>query len=530
MSEPAGPGLDAAALARAFPFHLCFDAGLRLCGWGRSIGKALPGLAAGRPLADLFTVRRPRLSARLDDWKAFGQDLCTLASVERPALKLRGSAEVLADGRLLLLVAPVVLNLSEVSALGLSLNDFARHDATGELLMIGRTLQMSVDDAERMARQAGARSAQIETMLQLSPGGVAYFDAQDTLKYLNRHMEDLLGAAPGELQGLDLDAFEARLTGTLIPAEQSLRPLLALRDAPADGMPASPVLTRQRPGYALLRLDLQASEDGGQVLFLRDVTREVEVDRMKTEFLSMAAHELRTPMVSILGFSELLLHRDFDERRRRDLLGTIHRQTGLLVKMVSELLDLARIESRQGRDFVRRVQPLQPLLRRTAEALLMQDDPRTVRLDLPGAEVSVDVDEDKLQLAVTNVLSNAFKYSRGRGEVRLDLSRRVRAGHAEVGIRVHDEGAGMDAEQVARIFDRFWRADTSGNVPGTGLGMSITKEVVELHGGRVEIDSRPGEGTTVTVWLPVAAQPPALSAADAPPCAAAPAASPTPPG
>jgi signal transduction histidine kinase len=240
-------------------------------------------------------------------------------------------------------------------------------------------------------------------------------------------------------------------------------------------------------------------------------------------------------MVSILGFSELLLHRDFDERRRRDLLGTIHRQTGLLVKMVGELLDLARIESRQGRDFVRRVLPLRPLLERTAGALMMQDDPRRVQFEAGAQEHWVDADEDKLQLAVTNVLGNAFKYSRGRGEVRLDLVTGQRAGRDEVGIRVRDEGVGMDAEQVARVFERFWRADTSGNVPGTGLGMSITKEVVELHGGRVAIDSVAGRGTTVTVWLPRYAAPadaadPSLSAAADRPCAAVPAASPIPPG
>jgi len=101
------------------------------------------------------------------------------------------------------------------------------------------------------------------------------------------------------------------------------------------------------------------------------------------------------------------------------------------------------------------------------------------------------------------VLSNAFKYSPQGGDIELDLVWRDRDAQPECGIRITDHGLGMTPEQVDKVFDRFFRADTSGNIPGTGLGMTIVKEIIELHGGQVGVVSEYGMGTTVTMWLPV---------------------------
>jgi signal transduction histidine kinase len=100
------------------------------------------------------------------------------------------------------------------------------------------------------------------------------------------------------------------------------------------------------------------------------------------------------------------------------------------------------------------------------------------------------------------VLSNAFKYSPAGGEVRLQTVAGTLDGMPAVGVRVSDQGIGMTPAQVARVFERFYRADPSGNIPGTGLGMSLVKEIVELQGGRVEMHSTPGVGSAVTLWLP----------------------------
>jgi signal transduction histidine kinase len=124
-------------------------------------------------------------------------------------------------------------------------------------------------------------------------------------------------------------------------------------------------------------------------------------------------------------------------------------------------------------------------------------------------ELAIIADDKKARQAILNVLSNAYKYSPAGGTVEIELLARTPAGEAaQVGIRVLDHGIGMTPEQQARIFERFYRADTSGKIPGTGLGMSIVDEIIALLGGTVEISSKPGGGTTVTLWLPAATQPP----------------------
>jgi signal transduction histidine kinase len=118
-------------------------------------------------------------------------------------------------------------------------------------------------------------------------------------------------------------------------------------------------------------------------------------------------------------------------------------------------------------------------------------------LQAPQAPLPVRGDRRRLDQVLRNLLSNAYKYSPGGGAVQVRLGRQ----HDDVVLAVRDHGLGMSPDQVARVCERFYRADASGNIPGTGLGMSIVKEIVQLHGGRLVIDSTPGLGTTVSVWL-----------------------------
>lgn len=513
--------LDAAQFARAFPFYLLYDAALRLVAAGPSLRRALPALAAGDALADSFDVKRPRDAASIDAWQRWGTQLATLQSRAQPALSLRGSAEVLDDGRLLLLVSPAPTALGELSALGLAFNDFARHDGIGDLLLMARTTQISADDARRLADRLRARTDQLRTIIELSPSGVAYLDAAGCVQQVNSALLGMLGLARADLLGMDARLFAAHLA--------SLRTDAGAADFTLDALTAeAPMqLSLRSPAPAVVAVSGRRSDDGGCVIYLRDVTHETEVDRMKSEFLSTAAHELRTPMVSILGFAELLLHRDYDARRSRAMVETIHKQAVLIVNLVNELLDLARIEARQGQDFRFTRQPLLPVLREAAAALMLPPGRAPVEW-LPGVTGAVvEIDVDKLRQAVGNVLSNAFKYSPRGGRVTLQ----VVAGHGDgideaddhgdghgengapiVGVRVCDEGIGMTAEQRERAFERFYRADPSGNIPGTGLGLCIVKEIVELHGGHVQLDSRAGAGTCVTLWLPRASARPAATA------------------
>lgn len=350
------------------------------------------------------------------------------------------------------------------------------------------------DETERLAAQAKLeeRTQELNTIADLSPDGFVFIDARHRVTYVNPAFEHMTGLAASDLVGMAHPALRAALAGLCDQPDRD------------DGL-----VHLARPHFAILKRTVRSLRDDagrirGTVEYYRDVTQETEVDRMKSEFLSTAAHELRTPMASVFGFAELLLRRRYPADKEREFLEIIHRQAGQLVTLINELLDLARIEARAGKDFRIVAHALAPILRSTLDQFLVPGDERQVEVRLPARLPRVMVDPSKLQNALGNVLSNAYKYSMGRGPIQLSV-RTCRTGQGrQVGIQVRDQGIGMTADQLARIFDRFYRADACGNIQGTGLGMSIVKEIMGIFRGSVDVASRPGEGTSVTLWLPVA--------------------------
>ena len=367
-------------------------------------------------------------------------------------------------------------------------------------------VQADITDRIAAEQVLQLRTERLNAVFALSPDGFVLLDKRGEVSIVNPAFERMTGLLAADLVGQSIEALDEQLmarcqwieTDTVAPPEGQSLEGDAHQFGPRELLHLHTPCTR-----TLTRRVRHGGQDNETVMYFRDVTHECEVDRMKSEFLSMAAHELRTPMASIFGFTELLLKRQFTDERRNDMLSTIHRQAQVLINLVNELLDLARIESRRGKDFNRERQVLQPLIEGTLSGLLVHNDPRKVAYELPEAPVVVDVDREKLSLALTNVLSNAYKYSPGGGAIELSLLTRHRGDQDEVGIQVTDHGLGMTPEQLGRVFERFFRADTSGNIPGTGLGMTIVKEIIELHGGQVMLTSEFGVGTTVVLWLPV---------------------------
>jgi signal transduction histidine kinase len=235
-----------------------------------------------------------------------------------------------------------------------------------------------------------------------------------------------------------------------------------------------------------------------QILSLRDISHETAVERMKSEFLSTAAHELRTPMSGIYGFAEVLLTEQLSEAERREFLEIIYRQSKLMAAILNELLDLARIEALQGKDFVFEDVPVQPMIDDVVRGLKLADSRARPVMSLPAQPVFLWADQKKAQMALLNVLSNAYKYSAPDKPVHIA----VQTQPGEVILCVSDQGVGMRPDQAVRVGERFYRADSSGKVPGTGLGMSIVKEIMALHYGRMEIGSASGQGTTVRLIFP----------------------------
>ena len=359
---------------------------------------------------------------------------------------------------------------------------------------------------------------QLNAIFDLSPDGFISFDTQHCVKYASPAFFRMTGLEPEAIIGLGEAAFSERLAQACLDPDRFVG-VEALKlglnaDALAATGAARKVVSGRRqlieladPGKHVLEIGLRLSraETVSQILYFRDVTHETEVDRMKSEFLSHAAHELRTPMASIYGYSELMLAQSFDEPQRQVFLGIIHRQCQMMIAIINELLDLVRIDERRGKDFLFASVDASALVREVVADFGVPSGQQAVVIEESAQVLRVRADRKKLMQALLNILSNAYKYSPAGGVVTISLLGPERTPSAEltgrVGIRVSDHGIGMTPEQLERVCDRFYRADTSGNIPGTGLGMSIVKEIIALHGGEFQIQSEIGVGTTVILWL-----------------------------
>jgi signal transduction histidine kinase len=343
----------------------------------------------------------------------------------------------------------------------------------------------------------------LAALLELSPDGLVSFDTAHRVNYVSPAFGRLTGLADSQVLGAS-EAQVEQLLQALCDAKVPWRTLATQAPAlPAGGDPPSPrrlFIELQRPQRRVLEVSFRQAASGpvSLLLTLRDVTHERGVQQRQSELLSTAVHELRTPMASVFGFIELLMLRNPSPERRTEMLATIHRQTQLMITIVNELLDLARIDARRGKEFELETLDLGEVVR---EALADFSPPQGRELpQLQGLTqaLPVRVDRNKMRQALGNVLSNAYKYSPEGGPV---WARTV-AGDGEWGVQVQDSGIGMTPAQLTRVSERFYRADASGSIPGTGLGMSIVKEIIELLGGRLSLVSQPRQGTTVTLWLP----------------------------
>jgi PAS domain S-box-containing protein len=352
------------------------------------------------------------------------------------------------------------------------------------------------------------RGEQLNAIFDLSPDGFVSFDSQRRANYLSPAFTELTGLKAQQVLGSEESAVETLLRG-LCRAGSTWRSFEAIRSGLVPGEEGHAerreVIELERPRKRVLSLRLRAGSSHliSQVLSLRDVTHETEVDQMKSEFLSTAAHELRTPMTSIYGFIELLkIRRNMPPERQAELINTVHRQSELMISIINELLDLARIEARRGKDFELELIDLVSLSHDLTRDFKPPAERPSPLMICEVSQALVLIDKNKMAQAIGNVLSNAYKYSPAGGEVRVRILQDEHDGQSAYGFEITDHGIGMTPEQVTRVFERFYRADTSGAIPGTGLGMSIVKEIIELQGGRMAVQSEYGVGTTVTLWLP----------------------------
>ncbi|MFL5650450.1 MAG: sensor histidine kinase [Chloroflexota bacterium] len=331
--------------------------------------------------------------------------------------------------------------------------------------------------------------------------GVMIVDEELRIVGANPAAHALLGVAPGSLPGRTL--IGAFIT---VHAESLARTALAVGSATEEISVA---------GVDGPRLVLRARRvpSGGLWMVVEDVSELRRLQQIRTEFIDNLSHELRTPLTTVRLLAETLTREaeaagDAVPPRMRDRIDKIEVETGHLVQMVTELLDLSRIESGAtlgvvdlvdiGRVAIESTERLRLFAER--QAVVLQVD---VALDLPR----VRGDEDRLGQVIVNLLHNAVKFSADGGEVVVA----ARATASDVIVSVSDQGVGIPRTAQARIFERFYKVDRArfrGGTGGTGLGLAISRHIVEQHGGRIWVESTEGVGSTFSFSLPIAPPPP----------------------
>ncbi|CAH1201348.1 Sensor histidine kinase WalK [Paenibacillus plantiphilus] len=241
----------------------------------------------------------------------------------------------------------------------------------------------------------------------------------------------------------------------------------------------------------------------GTIAVLQDVTEQERLEQSRREFVANVSHELRTPLTTIKSYAEALddgamVEQELGQR----FIGVIRNETERMIRLVTDLLHLSRLDSKQS-PLRRQAMNVPEMLEEVADRFSFQLRKKSIRAAVrveDGIE-AIWLDRDQIDQVLDNLVSNAIKYTLDGGRIELSAHR---PDPASIAISVKDTGIGIPKKDLSRIFDRFYRVDKarSRNMGGTGLGLSIAREIVKAHGGSIALDSELNEGTTVTVTLP----------------------------
>jgi PAS domain S-box-containing protein len=343
--------------------------------------------------------------------------------------------------------------------------------------------------------------ADTEAYLHALPDGVVVVEADGTVAYANAAAERLAGASSDQLNGQPVDTVMPLLDdagNAWWACSARLRAMPGVRGVPPRE------LSLAAAGRAV-RVDLAArfvrGPDGKVVqaiCVLRDASARRRAEAARGELVSTLSHELRSPLTSVKGFTSTLLHRwdRFTDKQKRHMLETINADADRVTRLIKELLDVSRIDA--GRlELHRQLIDLQRVTRDVIGRFELQADGHQFLIEFPAGFPEVYADRDKVEQVLTNLVENAVKYSEGGA---VTVSGEVVDGAVEVAVR--DQGVGIPTDQLTLIFTKFYRRAGHGAPTGTGLGLFITRGLVEAHGGRIWARSEVGRGTDVRFRLP----------------------------
>jgi signal transduction histidine kinase len=330
-------------------------------------------------------------------------------------------------------------------------------------------------------------SACLSSIFDLSPSGIIAFNTKGIATAINHAALQMLSLSKERHIGISSQSLEQEINKN------------CLHKMRHDGNIDTSLLITMNEHPLIIKRVIRpnpSSSIASEIHYFYDITHETNVSEMKTELLFTAAHELRTSLASIQGYTELLLKRPHDEQSK-EFLGIILKQSNRLNNMIHDILDLGRSDRENILELTTEKFEVNNFVAEIAKSFFVHRKPIISLLPQP---VFIDADNEKLTQAIINIYSNAKKYSATDSPIHINIT--LDSDSNMVGIQVIDEGIGMTPVQQSQLFTRFYRANPEGNIVGTGLGLCFVKEILELHCGGVEVHSQKDEGTQVTLWIP----------------------------
>jgi two-component system NtrC family sensor kinase len=388
-----------------------------------------------------------------------------------------------------LIFVPMLLEGKTVGLLGVD-NRTARlplHDSDLSLMQaLAEYAVISLENA-RLYESTQAHLHQLETVIQQVEDGVMITDGEGRMLLANRTIRDLFSLGDEPLLG--------RLLKEVLPNPE-LQYLFSRR------LSASPAQRRTEitlPDERIFNAHLTPIEGVGYAIVMNDITSLKELDRLKSEFVSTVSHDLRSPLTTILGYVDLIERAGPVTRQQKEFINRIQNSVGSITTLISDLLDLGKIES--GIDSQKETVILNTQARNAAEGIRARAEAKHIQLQisLDDRIPPLTGNPVRLRQMISNLLDNGVKYTPEGGTLTLSTQRE----QDQIMLRVSDSGIGIPAADLPYVFNKFYRASNVQNTAGTGLGLSIVKSIAEIHGGRVWVDSTDGNGTKFTVVLPV---------------------------
>ena len=372
-----------------------------------------------------------------------------------------------------------------------------RLSGNDEIAQLGLVFDNMANEIDQNIETLSHRNEILQSVFDISQSGYLLFDTQEKVLLANHTLGTLIGFSSDSFLEMTASEFWGKLAKQ---TELSLQPIEINTDIFRVDL-----IWPQHSTLLCKMMDIVLSNGSvlGKLYLFHDITKEEEANRVKNEFLMHATHELRTPLTAIHGYTELLVSDLIPLEMQPEVIAVLHDQSTWLISMINELLDLSRIEERNGFGFEIAPYLLNDLI---LEALTEFHIP-SGRNDIIIAPIfsasTLNVDRVKFKQVLHNILDNAFKYSPKGG----DISLAVYESDGFVEIEIADQGIGISAENRDKVFERFFRVDKSGNIPGIGLGLTIAKEVMHFFNGDIRIISYPNEGSSVILHFPTLIHP-----------------------